>query len=277
MPNRSALHEDDRVMAVLPRNGRRQPQNETSLRASDDLFEAVRRYVVAFVDDDVSVISHAIVNGTFTDEALNHGDIDDAGWFVSSTNDSANRLRRLAQKRREPLNPLIEELPAVHEHQRIHATLRNEPRGNNGLAERRCGGENTGLMFHHRSSSELLLEPQLTVKCDFQRMSAVAFVASDRLNVQIAQNLTDIVETTSRKADVMGMVLGARDDAGLVVRRQPHRLGFVELGILERGDTQQSVPKSGKQALLRDINFISEDQFERSRNFVNNRRLFPPT
>ena len=58
---------------------------------------------------------------------------------------------------------------------------------------------------------------------------------------------------------MMREILGARDDPWLVVRRKPHRLRSVELGILKRSKPQQSVSKSRIQALLRDVDLIAKD------------------
>src|SRR5882762_1107643 len=123
MPYGTALHEDDGMMPVLPRHGRRQAEDETSLRASDDLLEAVRRHMVAFIDDHLPVVANAILDHTFTNEALNDGDIEQPSRCVSATADSANRLGRYVQESREALDPLVEELPSMHKHQRVDAAL----------------------------------------------------------------------------------------------------------------------------------------------------------
>ena len=65
MPDRPALHEDDRVMAVLARDGRGQPEDEPRLRLAGHLLEAVRREVVALVDDQVAVVGDAVVDDAF--------------------------------------------------------------------------------------------------------------------------------------------------------------------------------------------------------------------
>jgi hypothetical protein len=72
----------------------------------------------------------------------------------------------------------------------------------------------------------------------------------------------------------MREVLGARDDAGLVVRRQPHRLRFVELGILERSEPKQSVSKSRMQPLLGDVDLIAKDEFQRHWQITDDRGFF---
>ena len=73
------------------------------------------------------------------------------------------------------------------------------------------------------------------------------------------------------------MVLSAGDDTRLVVRRQPHGLRLIELGILKRRDTQQSIVKARRQAILRDVDLVTEDEFERSGQIAHNRRLFRTT
>lgn len=51
--------------------------------------------MVTFVDNHVAVVRDTIINDTFPDEALNHGDIEQTAWSVSSAADAANRFRGL--------------------------------------------------------------------------------------------------------------------------------------------------------------------------------------
>ena len=60
MTDRTALHEDDRVMAVLPRHRRGQPQHVAGLGRPRDGFEAHGGEVMAFIDDDMAVIGDQI-------------------------------------------------------------------------------------------------------------------------------------------------------------------------------------------------------------------------
>ena len=69
------------------------------------------------------------------------------------------------------------------------------------------------------------------------------------------------------------MVFGAGDDTGLVVRRQPHRLSLVELGILKGREPQEAVPEAGIQPLLGDVDLVAEDEFERVGQLTADRRL----
>ncbi|MBI1874249.1 MAG: hypothetical protein HYS05_10250 [Acidobacteria bacterium] len=47
MPHRTALHEDDRMMAILPGDRRGQTQDVSSLRPTDRLFKVVKEDAVA--------------------------------------------------------------------------------------------------------------------------------------------------------------------------------------------------------------------------------------
>ena len=71
MSDRSALHEDDRMMPVLATDRRGQARDELGFCLPHNLLETVSRHMVALVDDDVSVRSHTIAHDSFVYEALN--------------------------------------------------------------------------------------------------------------------------------------------------------------------------------------------------------------
>ncbi len=146
MANRTALHEDDRMVAVLACDGRRQAHDESRLGLARHLLETVRRQVMALVDDHMAVLSDAVIDDAFPDETLNDGDIEQSGRAVSPAADSTDRFRRHIEERREPLDPLVEQLPPMHEHERVDAALRDEPRGDDRLAKRRRGGQYASLV-----------------------------------------------------------------------------------------------------------------------------------
>ena len=101
MPHRTALHEDDRMMAVLARDRCRQSRDESRFGPPDDLFEAVRRQMVALIDDHMAVLGDAIVDDTLPDQALNDADIEQPGRSASAAADATDRLRRDVEKRRQ--------------------------------------------------------------------------------------------------------------------------------------------------------------------------------
>jgi hypothetical protein len=72
---------------------------------------------------------------------------------------------------------------------------------------------------------------------------------------------------------MMREILGARDDAWLVVRRKPHRLRFVELRVLKSSKPQQAILKPRMQAFFGDIDLIAQDKFQRRRQFPDDWRF----
>src|SRR5438128_1602050 len=137
----------------------------------------------------------------------------------------------------------------MNQHERVDAALSDEPRGDDSLAK--CGGrcQDASLVAQDGLSCGLLFLPQLAVKLHIQRTTVAAFVANDHADAKLGEHLANVIEAAAWQPDVLREILGARDDARLVVRRKPHRLGFVELGILKRGEPKQSVSKPRIQAL----------------------------
>ena len=70
MTNRPALHEDDRMVAVLAGDGRGQARDELRLCPADDLLETLSGQVVAFVNDEMSVVSHQVTHHVLSHQAL---------------------------------------------------------------------------------------------------------------------------------------------------------------------------------------------------------------
>ena len=91
----------------------------------------------------------------------------------------------------------------------------------------------------------------------------MALVANDHVDTTLGEHLANIIEAAAWQPDVMREILGACDDARLVVRRKPHRLSFVELGVLKSSQPQQAIPKPGIQAFFGDIDLIAQDKFQR--------------
>ena len=232
---------------------------------------------MALVDDQMAVVGHAIINDTLSDETLNDGDVEQPGGSASPAADATDRLRRHVEERRESLDPLVQQLTPMHEHERADAALGDQPGGDHRLAKRRRGRQHAGLVRQHRVCRRLLLGPEFAVKGHVERAAGVALVANDRCDTQIAQGLANLVEAPSRQADVMRMILSAGDDARLVVRGQPHRLRLVELGILKGRQAKQPVSETRMQPVLGDVDLIAEHQLHRLRQFSDDRRLLAVT
>src|SRR6185295_8486684 len=221
--------------------------------------------MVAFIDNHLAVLGDAVVHDILADEALNDRHIEQPGRLVAATANPANRLRREVEKRRQTLDPLVQELAPMHEHQRINPALGDQPGSDDCLAERRRGGQDTSIVLQNRLCRELLLCSKLALKGGMQRVSAQTLVTDDRANIQVDQYLTNVFETSAWHADVLWMFFSATNDPWLRVGRQAHRLGLIELRILERGDAQQPVSKTRRQTVVGDVDLVSEDQFKRVR------------
>jgi hypothetical protein len=157
MADRPALHEDDRMMAVFARERGGKSHHESSLSLPRHLLEAARRQMMAFVDDELTVIGHAVVHHAFAYHALDHRYVDQPGRAAAAATDTADGLGGQTEKQREPLDPLIEELAAMHEHQRAHAACGDQPRANDRLAERRRRREHAGIVRQQSIRGCLLL------------------------------------------------------------------------------------------------------------------------
>jgi hypothetical protein len=137
-----------------------QTQHVARSRVPHHLLEAARRQMVTLVDDHVTVGCDAVVDDALSNQALDDGNIDRAGRSVLPAADTANRLGWYVQKRREPLDPLVEQLPAVNEHQRADGAPCNQPRGNDGLAECRRRGQYACVVLQQDVGGPLLFRPE---------------------------------------------------------------------------------------------------------------------
>ena len=222
VPYRPTLHEDDRVVPVFPRHRGRQPEHEPRLRLSRDLFEAMGRQVVALVNNHVTVAGYTVVDDALLDQALNHRDVQEPCRRITAATDTSNRLDRNTEEGRQALHPLVEQLTTMDEHERADATLCDQPGAHDRLPE--CGGgcQHTGVVREDGVRRDLLVAPQFPVEGHIQRSTVVAFVSNGRANPKVLQRVSQLVETATGKTNVMEVVLGAGDDARLVVDGQPH-------------------------------------------------------
>ena len=115
MTDRAALHEDNRVMAILPRHRRGQTKDILGLGPPRDGFEAHGGQVMAFIDNDMPVIGDQIGDDALSYQALHEGHIDIPGRLLLPAMDNAERVRRNIQEGLETRDPLIEKLPTVDE------------------------------------------------------------------------------------------------------------------------------------------------------------------
>ena len=75
MPHWTALHEDNWMVPVLARDGRRQTGDEFCLGTARDQFKAARGEVMAFIHNQMAITPYPVIDRAFVTEALNEGDI----------------------------------------------------------------------------------------------------------------------------------------------------------------------------------------------------------
>lgn len=112
------------------------------------------------------------------------------------------------------------------------------------------GRKDTGIVCQQSIGDCFLFGPQLSVEGHRKRTANRALITDRRADGQITKRLQNIVEATSRQADMLREVLSARDDSWRTVSRQSECLGLIELGVLKRCQSQQPISQPGRQARL---------------------------
>ena len=74
---------------------------------------------------------------------------------------------------------------------------------------------------------------------------------------------------------MMGKQLGAGDDAGNAEGGAPHRLGAVEGGVLESGETDEAVDQTRWEAGARNVNLVAHDRVDPFRQRFGDRGQRP--
>ena len=136
----TTLHNNDRVVTILPRDRRREAKQVSSLCLARDGLKANGGQVMAFVDDDMAVFGDHIGHDAFPHKALHESNIDVSSGFPLSAMDDANLLRRNIKKDSQASDPLIEKLPTMDKDEGVSAARGDQFGGHDGLSKsRRCG------------------------------------------------------------------------------------------------------------------------------------------
>ena len=99
VPDRPTLHEDDGLLSVAPDGCCRQAQYIFGLGSFQNRVKRSRSYMVAFVNDDVTVIFNQGVNLILLRQRLHHGNVDLASRFELATADGADHTFANAKER----------------------------------------------------------------------------------------------------------------------------------------------------------------------------------
>jgi len=197
VPDRAALHEDDRVLPIPAHRRRRQAEDEPRLGAFQDGVEGNRSHVMTFVDDDLPVCFDDWIDSAMPRQGLHHGNVDLTGTPRHATADGPDHMRIDTKECLESLLPLRAQVAAMHQDQRIDASTCDHRSGDHRLAERRWCAQDARVRAHHRFDCPLLLVAQRTGERHVQDLARTAPVMHHAGNPRRVEEACDRVETAS--------------------------------------------------------------------------------
>src|SRR5450631_4290942 len=115
MTHRSALHEDNRMVAILPGHGRGQSQHISRFGAPRDQFEAKSGQVMTLIHDEMAVASDLIRHLRLADETLYQSNVDSSRGLTATAADGTNVIDTHRQKLPQALDPLLQQFLAMHQ------------------------------------------------------------------------------------------------------------------------------------------------------------------
>ena len=177
VPDRSALHEDNRVLAVASERRRRQAQHVLGLGPLEDGLERDGRQVMALVDDDVAVLFDQLADLALAGQRLHHGNVDPAGGPGLAAADGTDHFLADLEERMQALLPLPQQLGAMDQDQGVHATARDQCRCRYRLAERSRCAQYADVVTEHRLGGSLLVEPERSCEAHIKMLTFISLVA----------------------------------------------------------------------------------------------------
>ena len=225
-------------------------------------FEADGREMMALVDNQLAVIGDEVADLTVAHEALDQRDVDPPRRLALSAADCADVAVLHGQKRLKAFAPLVDELAAMDENQRVDAACGDHARADDGLAERRRSGQHAIIVGFDRSDGGRLYVVQCAEKFEVQWPTRIAFIFELRRGSVQLQQFDSFVEAATRQADVVRMKLSTRDDARLAEHWQPHGLRAIELWVLKCRDPDELGHHRRRQARTVDIDLIAKHDID---------------
>jgi len=160
MPDRAALHEDDRVMTVLPSDGGGEAKHIPGPGPSCNLFEAVRRQMMALVHDELAILGHAVVHPPSRAGALaaRSGEAwpELADW--TGERRPATPLRTRLWMSATSINPVGLRLPPPIRPIRIRGIPRNVDRRSTHWSSSCCRWTRTSVLTRRLASSHAAID-----------------------------------------------------------------------------------------------------------------------
>src|SRR3974377_2195732 len=101
---------------------------------------------MALIDDYLPIFGYNVIHRALAIQALEKRDVDRASRLPATRADLADIFQRKIQKNRKTFPPLVEELSAMYQNQRVGLSCCNHPGCKHSLSEGRAGGEHSGFM-----------------------------------------------------------------------------------------------------------------------------------
>src|SRR5205807_675020 len=98
IPYRAALHEYDRMVAILPGHGRGQTGNKLSLGLPNHKFKAIGGEMMTLIDDHMPIISNPVIDDSLAYHALHERHVNDPSRLLSPAADPADFMRRQSEE-----------------------------------------------------------------------------------------------------------------------------------------------------------------------------------
>ena len=214
--------------------------------------------MMAFVNDQVTVVRDEVRYLSMTYEALDQRYVDNARRLTTPASDDPNIFWIDIKKHFQALDPLGEQFAPVDEYKRISRPSCDQRGCHDCLAESSRRRQYAMLMWGERVESFNLWIVQCTLETNpcRERVSRPTMVHSLDFRAMAPNQFDNFIETTPRQSHVVHMKFGARDDSRLTECRQPHGLRAIELGILKGRQPNQACDHRGRQVRPIDVDLI---------------------
>src|ERR1035438_145872 len=126
---------------------------------------------MTFIHNDVTVICDQVVHNLFAVQALNDGNINYTTCASPTTANLTNAFDRQIKKCREPLAPLIQQLPPMDENKCVHFPFGNKPCRDDGFPEGCRCAQDTVVGCKHGIGGGLLFGAKLPVEIRLNRVA----------------------------------------------------------------------------------------------------------
>src|SRR5580658_11255999 len=213
MTHRSALHEDNRMVPILAGHCRGQSQHIPRLRAPRDQFEAKRGQMMTLIDDEMTVTSDLVRHLRLADETLDQCNVDSTRGLTATATDRTDISSVHRQKLMEAIDPLLQQLLSMHQHQRVDSSVGDECRGDHGFAEGGGRRQNTTVVPRQCIKCASLVIPKGTQKATVEFRAGLPQILYVNLNAVRSQQFERLFEATAWQRHVIPMQRRAGDDS----------------------------------------------------------------